>query len=177
MRIFLAVFGPTFCLPPSSPHPMLLGTREAAALLRYGGCSAHYAEALFPGLPPVFLGVEAVLLPAGRSRGPLPLGLHLFPAFGFKGCRSRRGARLRLLGLRRCPSLSGWFPGFLPRLLRPGGRSSTRVARFRQREGELERAALVWAYCTWMRGLRDVLRAEVLDGRFIPAPAGSAPPA
>ena len=59
---------------------------------------------------------------------------------------------LRPLGLRRGPSLSGWFPGFLPRLLRPAGRPSTRVAWFWQRDGELECAALVSAYCTWGRG-------------------------
>ena len=42
-----------------------------------------------------------------------------------------------------------WFSS---RLLRPGGRPSTCIARFRQREGELERAVWVSAYCPFLRG-------------------------
>ena len=68
--------------------------------------------------------------------------------------------------------LSGGFPGFLPRLLCPGGRFSTRVARFRQRDGELERAALSSAYCTCGRGLLvDYPHIPEANG-LIPAFAG-----
>lgn len=93
-----------FRLPPSPVDPVSFGTGFTAGPGRYGRCSARYTEALFDGFPPFLSGMEAAIFPALRGRGPLPLGLHLLTAFGFKGCRSRRGAGLRLLGLRRGPS-------------------------------------------------------------------------
>ena len=104
----LLIRGPSIRLPSSPVHPMLFGTRGAAALLRYGGRSARYAEALFDGLPPSFLGVEAVLLPAVRALCPSSLVLEPFLALRFNlGCGefwpSLGLSGLRLTLLRRCP--------------------------------------------------------------------------
>ena len=63
---------------------MLFGTLLTSALLRYGRCSARYAEALLDGFPAIFLGVETAIFPALRGRGPLPLGIELSLLVGDK---------------------------------------------------------------------------------------------
>ena len=111
VRPFLGARFP-FRLPPSLVDAVSIGTGFTAGLGRYGRCSARYAEASFDGFPPFLSGMEAAVLPALRGRGLLPLGLQLLPAFGFKECRSRRGAGLRLLGL-FCSAGRGLPPALL----------------------------------------------------------------
>ena len=89
---------------------MPVGTGLTPCLLRNRGVAAVPAEALFLGLPAIFLGLKPVLFPALRCRVPLPVVLETFLAHGFDLGWGENGLLLRLLVLRR-----GFRSGFTGR--------------------------------------------------------------
>ena len=133
-------------LPLPSGDPVLLGARGVASLAGYSRVATASAAALFLGFPPVFLGEEALVLPALRCLVPSAVVLATtLPGFHFGGGRFR--ASLRRFGLRGALSwrgAGGVFPWQLSSRFCPAGRAAARVARLRQVEAELEGSA----YCT-----------------------------
>ena len=143
--------GLPLCVPALSAYPVLLGTRLTARLVRDRGVGAISAESKGFGPSASFLLLEAVLLPALRGADLLPLVLERISRLGFHPDFSRFRAGFRLFSLRRglsWRSAGGVFPWRLSSRFLPFGRVSSRVAGFRQREGELEGMA----YCPRMRG-------------------------